>query len=229
MISSQTTGVNNTSSFTKATQSSSTSGTDSASQFETFLKMLTTQIKNQDPLNPMEGTEFAVQLATFSGVEQQVQTNQLLSSLVEKTGSDSLTQLSSWIDKEVCTTAPVWFDGSSLSLQLDDWDSGASASLVILDAQGREVGKTNISSHAAGDYIWSGEIQGGKAPAGQYTFRIDVEKDGSTIESNAVGAYTSVTGVKLDKDGTVLSLTGGRSATLDEITGVRSRQSDSTS
>lgn len=46
-----------------------------SSDFETFLKMLTTQIKNQDPLNPMEGTEFAVQLATFSGVEQQVMTN----------------------------------------------------------------------------------------------------------------------------------------------------------
>ena len=44
--------------------------------------MLTTQIKNQDPLNPMEGTEFAVQLATFSGVEQQVQTNQLLARLL---------------------------------------------------------------------------------------------------------------------------------------------------
>ena len=50
------------------TKSSGFSGGD----FETFLKMLTTQIRNQDPLNPMEGSEFAVQLATFSGVEQQV-------------------------------------------------------------------------------------------------------------------------------------------------------------
>ena len=45
----------------------------SGGDFQTFLKMLTTQIKNQDPLNPMEGSDFAVQLATFSGVEQQVQ------------------------------------------------------------------------------------------------------------------------------------------------------------
>jgi flagellar basal-body rod modification protein FlgD len=49
--------------------------------FQTFLQLLTTQLKNQDPLNPMESTEYATQLATFSGVEQQVRTNELLESL----------------------------------------------------------------------------------------------------------------------------------------------------
>ena len=52
-----------------------------SSDFNTFLKMLTTQLKNQDPLNPMDNSEYAVQLATFSGVEQQVKTNTLLESL----------------------------------------------------------------------------------------------------------------------------------------------------
>ena len=46
--------------------------------FNTFLVMLTTQLQNQDPLNPIESSDYAVQLATFSGVEQQVRTNQLL-------------------------------------------------------------------------------------------------------------------------------------------------------
>ena len=41
-----------------------------SSDFETFLKMLTVQMQNQDPLNPVESTDYAVQLATFSGVEQ---------------------------------------------------------------------------------------------------------------------------------------------------------------
>lgn len=56
--------------------------------FETFLKMLTTQIRNQDPLNPMEGSDFAVQLATFSGVEQQVQTNDLLQKMTDQLGAE---------------------------------------------------------------------------------------------------------------------------------------------
>lgn len=51
--------------------------------FTTFLTMLATQIKNQDPLNPMDGADFAVQLATFSGVEQQVQTNMLLQKIID--------------------------------------------------------------------------------------------------------------------------------------------------
>ena len=49
-----------------------------SSDFETFLRMLTVQMQNQDPLNPIQSSDFAVQLATFSGVEQQVRTNDLL-------------------------------------------------------------------------------------------------------------------------------------------------------
>lgn len=61
--------------------------------FQTFLRMLTTQLQNQDPMNPMESSDFSVQLATFSGVEQQVMTNQLLTSLSARM---ELSELSSW-------------------------------------------------------------------------------------------------------------------------------------
>jgi flagellar basal-body rod modification protein FlgD len=54
------------------------SGAKISSDFETFLKMLTVQMQNQDPLNPVDSSDYATQLATFSGVEQQVQTNDLL-------------------------------------------------------------------------------------------------------------------------------------------------------
>src|SRR5690606_19156239 len=67
--------------------------------FDTFLKMLTTQIANQDPLNPMEGSDFAVQLATFSGVEQQARTNQLIEALASRMGVSGLSQLSGWIGR----------------------------------------------------------------------------------------------------------------------------------
>ena len=68
-----------------------------SSDFETFLKMLTVQMENQDPLNPVESTEFATQLATFSGVEQQVQTNDLLKSLGAQLGAMNVSQLSGWV------------------------------------------------------------------------------------------------------------------------------------
>ncbi len=52
-----------------------------AEQFDTFLKLLTAQVRNQDPLAPLDSTQFVEQLATFSSLEQQVQTNTLLQSL----------------------------------------------------------------------------------------------------------------------------------------------------
>jgi flagellar basal-body rod modification protein FlgD len=63
------------------------SGAKISSDFETFLKMLTVQMQNQDPLNPVDSSDYATQLATFSGVEQQVQTNDLLRSLAGQMGT----------------------------------------------------------------------------------------------------------------------------------------------
>ena len=63
------------------------------SDFETFLIMLTTQMKIQDPLNPIDSSDFAVQLATFSSVEQQVKTNDLLASLGQQLGFMGLSRL----------------------------------------------------------------------------------------------------------------------------------------
>ena len=74
--------ISNTAGTTAQGAAGATAAPGSGTDFDTFLKMLTSQLKNQNPLNPMEGTEFAVQLATFSGVEQQAQTNKLLAQMV---------------------------------------------------------------------------------------------------------------------------------------------------
>lgn len=198
---------------------SESSGTNS--EFETFLKMLTTQIKNQDPLNPMEGTEFAVQLATFSGVEQQVQTNQLLTQFLEGTSGGALGQLSGWIGREVRTTAPVWFDQSPLTLQIESVADADEVELVTLDAQGNEVLRESIGT-GAGEVDWQGKrANGDLLPEGLYTFRVEGLKDGKTVGSADVEAYTRVTGAEMTTDGAKLVLTGGGSATLDEVSALR--------
>lgn len=200
---------------------SSSSGVAANGQFETFLKMLTTQIKNQDPLNPMEGTEFAVQLATFSGVEQQVQTNQLLSELLLGAGGGQLGQLSGWIGREVRTTAPVWFDRSPVTLQIDPVADADGVTLVTVDAKGNEVLRESIGT-GAGEVDWQGKRANGELlPEGLYSFRIEVTKDGKTIGTKDVEAYSRVTGVEMAKDGARLVLAGGGSARLDEVSALR--------
>lgn len=207
-----------TTSKTTGTASESSAAT---SQFETFLKMLTTQIKNQDPLNPMEGTEFAVQLATFSGVEQQVQTNQLLNQLLNGSSGGALGQLSDWIGREVRTSAPVFFDQSPLTLQIESVADADELQLVTLDAQGNEVSRESIGT-GSGEVDWQGKrANGDLLPEGFYTFRVEGTKDGKSVGTGDVEAYTRVTGAEMTTDGAKLVLAGGGSATIDEVTALR--------
>ena len=191
-----------------------------SSDFETFLKMLTTQIKNQDPLNPMEGTEFAVQLATFSGVEQQVQTNQLLQQLLSK-GTSGLGDLSSWIGRDVRTPAPVWFDQSPLTMVVDPAATADTVTLVTLDARGAEVSRESIGN-GQGEVDWQGrDAAGNLLPAGLYQFRIESAKDGKVIEIAKAGVYTRVTGAELVGTAPRLILEGGATAELEDVTALR--------
>ena len=191
-----------------------------SSDFETFLKMLTTQIKNQDPLNPMEGTEFAAQLATFSGVEQQVQTNQLLQQLLSK-GTSGLGDLSSWIGRDVRTTAPVWFDQSPLTMVVNPAANADTVTLVTLDARGAEVSRESIGT-GRGEVDWQGrDAAGNLLPAGLYQFRIESAKDGKVIDIAKAGVYTRVTGAELVGTAPRLILAGGATAELEDVTALR--------
>ena len=79
-----------------AVQSAKQAGAQ-ASDYETFLKMLTVQMQNQDPLNPVEASDFAAQLANFSAVEQQVLTNNLLTSIEARLAATGVSQLAGWV------------------------------------------------------------------------------------------------------------------------------------
>ena len=67
---------------TAAATNASTSASTVASQYQTFLKMLTTELQNQDPTQPLDSSQFTSQLAQFSSLEQQLQTNSNLSNLI---------------------------------------------------------------------------------------------------------------------------------------------------
>ena len=125
------------------------------SDFDTFLKMLTAQMRNQDPLNPVESADFAVQLATFSSVEQQVQTNELLSDLGAQMTTLGMGQLSGWIGLEAEARAPARFTGDPVSLRATVDPSAESAELVVTDAQGVVVQRAEIPAQS-GPVAWTG-------------------------------------------------------------------------
>lgn len=188
--------------------------------FQTFLKMLTTQIKHQDPLNPMEGSDFAVQLATFSGVEQQVRTNQLLEQLAtDRMGG--LGTLAGWIGKEIRTTAPVGFTGGPVALDMAPAPDATAAQLVVLDAGGREISRETVTL-TAGERNWLGLGPDGRPlPAGRYSFKLISLKGDDVLKTQAVGAYARVTGAEVTAEGIRLTLPGGASALESEVSALR--------
>src|SRR3990167_4316623 len=107
--------------------------------FDTFLNLLTAQIKNQDPLSPMDSTQFTQQLVQMTGVEQQLLTNDLLEKLVTNTGSGIQTAVS-LIGKEVLATSA----DAKLTAGKAQWDykldrDAADVTVEVLDSNGKVV------------------------------------------------------------------------------------------
>ncbi len=197
--------------------------TDNAlnSDFETFLVMLTTQLQNQDPLNPMESAEFAMQLATFSGVEQQVKTNDLLTAISHASGSGSLSEYASWVGMEARSSAPAEFNGSPISLFTEIAPDADQAKLVVKNETGTVLQRSGIALDTT-DLSWAGVLESGAPmPYGTYSFSVESYKGGALISSAAAQSYTEVTEARLENGSTLLRLAGGEEIDVGEVTALR--------
>lgn len=201
-----------------ATRAPGFSGT--GADFETFLTMLTAQLRNQDPLNPMQSTDFAVQLATFASVEQQAMTNSLLTKLTGQ-GASGLASVADWIGKEARTTEPVLFTDRPLTLDIVPDPMADSVRLVAYDGRGREIGREEIGL-GAGQVDWFGRDEDGtKLPDGQVWFEIENWRGGVKLGSTPVGAYGRIVEAETGPDGPVLIFEGGGRAAADQISAIR--------
>lgn len=197
------------------------SSVQAGGDYETFLKMLTAQIKNQDPLNPMQNSEFAVQLATFSGVEQQARTNQLLEKMIGGQGQSGMGALSGWIGKEARVSGPVYYGGKPITLQVDPDRGADDVVLIVQDSYGREVSRQAIGP-GSGEIDWSGaDALGNRLPDGLYSFKIDSMKGGQVISQSDASAFARVLQTEVTDDGIVLGLEGGAVAKLDDVSAIR--------
>jgi flagellar basal-body rod modification protein FlgD len=189
-----------------------------ASDFETFLRMLTTQMQNQDPLNPMNATDFAQQLATFSGVEQQVRNNSLLASMAAQSG---IGDLAGWVGMEARSAGPAAWRGAALDMALAPQPGADRAALVVRNALGAQVDSQPIAPDASG-FRWNGlGPDGTPLPEGTYSFELVSFSDGVPVATSTPEIYARVTEVRRDAAGPVLVLAGGITADPAAITGLR--------
>ena len=144
-----------------------------ASNFDTFLTLLTAQMQNQDPLSPVDSTEFTNQLVQFAGVEQQIETNSSINALVTASNSSVGAALSGYLGQRAQIDTPnLGFYGEPVTWSYALPSDATKVTLAVQDGTGR--------------VIWSGQ---GEAAKGQHEF----EWDGSTLSGNPAptdGVYT---------------------------------------
>ena len=207
---------------TSQTTSSATSAL--SSDFTTFLKMLTVQMQNQDPLNPMDSTEYAMQLATFSGVEQQVKSNQLLESLAAQFSLVGMSQLAGWVGQEARAAADVWHTGNPVTLAPNPVANADRAVLVVKDAEGNIVSREELPV-SADLYQWlGGDAEGNPLPEGRYSLTLESWRNGEVLQEDPVEHYGRVVEARGGSDGIRLVFEGGIEIPATEISALRSAQ-----
>ncbi|MGB7319756.1 MAG: flagellar hook capping FlgD N-terminal domain-containing protein [Planktotalea sp.] len=196
-----------------------------SSDFETFLKMLTVQMENQDPLNPVDSADYAVQLATFSSVEQQVLTNDLLTSLAASMSGGGIGALGQWVGMDVRAGVAAHFDGDPIELVMPEYQDADRRVLVIRDESGEIATRLDIPVTGA-DYSWDGLLADGTtAESGIYQFSIETFKDGSLRSTDAASPYNRVREALIENGQTLLLLEGDIIVTPSEVSGLRSPNS----
>ena len=201
-----------------ATATNPTLGNADAGDFQTFLTMLTTQMQNQNPLEPTEASDFAAQLATFSGVEQQVQTNKLLESLAGRMG---LSELGSWVGRDVLSAAPIRYDGTAMRLVPPEVEGANRAEMVVTDSSGREVGRYQIDPDSREITF---EVPDASTPMVRdafYTFTMVSYRDDTQLGENPILGYSNVQEARTDSGRTLLVLDGGHLIDSSDVVGLR--------
>ncbi len=206
---------------TRTQAAASPSGPKITSDFNTFLKMLTVQMQNQDPLNPIDSTDYAVQLATFSGVEQQVRTNQLLAEMQARFAQMGMADMAGWIGKEARSDADVVYSGRPVTLSPNPAVGSTSVILAIRNAQGTLVSREEIPVSAE-PYQWLGaDATGAPLPPGRYAITQESLIDGDVVDSRPIEHYSRVVEARGGPRGTSLVLQGGIEVPATRITALR--------
>lgn len=163
-----------------------------SSNFSTFLSLLTTQLKNQDPTAPMDSNQFTQQLVEFSQVEQQINTNTNLNTLITQGQSQIGAYATSYLGKAVSITN----GNAALVNGQATWTYGlgttaAQTTLTVADANGRVVyagaGNTTAGTNS---FVWDGkDNNGNQLNDGTYTLTVTAKAaDGSAVATNVASA-----------------------------------------
>jgi flagellar basal-body rod modification protein FlgD len=181
--------------------------------YDTFLVLLTAQLQNQDPLAPMDSTQFTQQLVQFSQVEQQIRTNEQLEGLVGQYQAASAGAALSYLGKDAIIEADeTYLTGGSAAWAYRLLENAAEMTIKVKDGQGRVVYETTNATRTGGEHLftWDGSKSDGSTAAdGVYQISIEATgEDGETM-TPVVSVRETIMGVDFTGDSPVVITPAG--------------------
>jgi flagellar basal-body rod modification protein FlgD len=189
--------------------------------FDDFLTLLTVQLKNQDPLSPMDSAQFTSQLVGFAGVEQAIAQNDKLAKMLDYNKSQELLNASGYIGKtiEAETDKIVLKDDEAAKFSVTVDGKAQNTVIAIRNSTGQTVRTLTMTLDAGNHQMqWDGKTNEGQdAASGIYTLAVTAtDERGDTVNAKTFG-ISKVTDVKQDDtSGTLLSMSGA-TVTLDKV------------
>lgn len=167
--------------------------------YDSFLILLTAQLQNQDPLAPMDSTQFTQQLVQFSQVEQQIRTNEQLEGLVGQYQAASAGAALSYLGRDAIIEAnETYLAGGEANWAYNLPTAANSMTVHVRDASGRIVYTTTAANRTAGEHLftWDGTTNtGGTAPDGVYTLTFEAEDSAGAAINPSVAVRETIMGV----------------------------------
>ena len=204
--------------------SSSTSQTDDATKsltdtYNNFLTLLTKQLQNQDPLNPMDTAQFTQQLVSFSAVEQQINSNKNLEKLIGLQSATNAFGAVSFLGNRVAVDSDqVSLQGGKASFQYEIDHSASRAVLKVMDSRGQTV-LVQEANKGIGSYNvdWNGkDAFGNQLPDGQYQVAVSYEDDQGKAYAAKITSFGVVDSTEI-QDGEVKLFVGNVGFPIDKI------------
>lgn len=203
------TGTSTSSSTVNSSTSSDTETSISkvTGNFNTFLKILTTQLQNQDPTSATDPNQFTQELVEFSGIEQQINTNSKLDKLISVMSPNGITPLLGYIGKTVEASADGkiavqnGYAGFSYTLA----GTAQTTALSVVNSDGKTVATmTGSGNSGVNRGAWNGQLADGtKAADGTYTLKITAtDANGKDVAVSNINLIGSVTGIQTNSDNT---------------------------
>lgn len=190
--------------------------------FTTFLTLLTAQLRNQDPLNPQDSTEFVAQLAQFSAVEQQVRSNETLSSILSALGGTGPGLLTPWLGARVEAPSSLVYAEAPLELKVDAAPEATAATLVVKTESGLTVARLPVDPKET-TLTWNGETgAAAPAPAGVYRFTLERSAGEEALPTVDARGFSNVVEARSGETGVELLLDSGDTISADSVVAIRS-------